>query len=163
MMWIDIYQVTVKVRLIHADLQPFLQYLRQIQFQFLFVRRFILVLTKFSFPEEGKGMGNNSMELWDFPDISFFSCVGILPASRRKFAKILSRDAQTTYTSLSLIITLRFTCYERKIYLNIKFQHIMNMVVVLLWLSKNFSKKNRKSWSKTHVWGDSKAFNMDFI
>ena len=97
MMWIDIYQVKVKVRLIHADLQPFLQYLRQIQFQFLFVRRFILVLTKFSFPEEGKGMGNNSMELWDFPDISFFPCVGILPASRRKFAKILSRDADYIY------------------------------------------------------------------
>ena len=97
MMWIDIYQVTVKVRLIHADLQPFLQYLRQTQFQFLFVRRFILVLTKFSFPGEGKGMGNNSMELWDFPDISFFSCVGILPASRRKFAKILSRDADYIY------------------------------------------------------------------
>ena len=96
-MWIDIYQVKVKVRLIHADLQPFLQYLRQIQFQFLFVRRFILVLTKFSFPEEGKGMGNNSMELWDFPDISFFPCVGILPASRRKFAKILSRDADYIY------------------------------------------------------------------
>ena len=97
MMWIDIYQVKVKFRLIHADLQPFLQYLRQIQFQFLFVRRFILVLTKFSFPGEGKGMGNNSMELWDFPDISFFSCVGILPASRRKFAKILSRDADYIY------------------------------------------------------------------
>ena len=38
--------------------------------QFLFFRRFLLVLTKFSFCLEDWALGNNLIKFWDFPDIS---------------------------------------------------------------------------------------------
>ena len=41
--------------------------------EFLFFRRFLLVLTKFSFCMEELALGNNSMKFWDFPDMSTYS------------------------------------------------------------------------------------------
>ena len=40
--------------------------------QFLFLKRLLLVLTKFSFREEDWALGNNSIKFWDFPDICLF-------------------------------------------------------------------------------------------
>ena len=40
--------------------------------QFLFFRRFFLVLTKFSFREEDQALGKKTMKFWDFPE-SFLS------------------------------------------------------------------------------------------
>ena len=82
--------------------------------QFLFFSSFLLVLTKFSFWEEDWALGYNSMIFWDFPDISFGNSWG---------------NSYISY--LLLIITLYFTCGERKNYSTIrKSQNIMNMVLV---------------------------------
>ena len=39
------------------------------KFSFWFFKRFLLVLTKFSFRQKDRALGNNSMKFWDFPDI----------------------------------------------------------------------------------------------
>ena len=65
--------------------------------QFLFFKRFLSVMTKFSFPEEEWALGKNSLTFWDFPDISLFP-------------KILSR--------LSRSLTLEATSIYQKHFLN---------------------------------------------
>ena len=70
------------------------------RFQFLSFSNFLLVLTKFLFWEEDWTLGYNSMKFRDFPDL-------------------LSCSEQVVSNSyipcLLLIITLRFTCGEKKI------------------------------------------------
>ena len=79
----------------------------------------MLILTKFSFLEADWALGYNSMTFRIFLVFSNF----LRP-------KVLSRSATREATRLSLIITLRFTCGERKICSFIKMsQNITNMVV----------------------------------
>ena len=88
--------------------------------QFLFFRTFVSVLTKFSFFKEDWALGYNLCSFRDFTDISLFP-------------KILSLIYQLVYTSLLLMIMVRFTCDGRKICSTITWsQNIINMMVGLL-------------------------------
>ena len=79
------------------------------KFQFLFFSTFLLVSTKLLFWEDDWALGYNSRKFWDFPGLS-------------KFPKILSLKSFTNswgnsyIPSLLLIIALRFTCSESKIW-----------------------------------------------
>ena len=67
-------------------------------------------------------MGYNSMGLYNFSDIFSFSSILILKSFGNSFV-----------LCLLLIITLRFTCGEKKISSSIKMsQNIMNMFVDLM-------------------------------
>ena len=69
----------------------------------------------FVFWEEDWALGYNYMRFWDYFDI---------------FLRHLAIHDLLVYTSLLLIIRLRFTCSERKIWQNIKnSQNIMTMIV----------------------------------
>ena len=64
----------------------------------------------------GGGIGNNSMNIWHFPDIFQFT--------KRQLVR------QLVYTSLLLINTVHFTCVERKICSTIKkSENVMNPIV----------------------------------
>ena len=75
----------------------------------LFFRSFLLILTKFLFWQEDWALGYHSMKFWDFPEIFYFR-------------KILSLNpfgnsrGNSYILDLLLIIALRFTCSERKIW-----------------------------------------------
>ena len=89
------------------------------KFQFLFFSSFLLVSRKSLFWDEDWTLGYNSREFWDFPDLS-------------KFPKILSLKlfGNSYILSLLVIIALRFTCGESKIWEDIKMsQNIMKMTV----------------------------------
>ena len=63
--------------------------------QFLFFRRFLLELTKFSFCKEDYILGNNSIKFCDFIDFFYFF----------KSSDVWQLVWQLVYTSLTLIIT----------------------------------------------------------
>ena len=89
--------------------------------QFLFFSSFLLILTKFSFWEEGWTLRCNSMKYQNFPDILEF--LEIL-----SFKSFGNSWGISYIPSLLLIITLLFTCGEKKICSSIKMsQNIMNI------------------------------------
>ena len=118
----------------NVDLQPFTKYLRQYpsfyvkqrtagKVQFLLFSSFLLILTKFSFWEEDRTLGYNSMKVSDFPDIFSFPKILSLVLFCNSWGNLY-------IPCWFLIITLSFTCREKKICLSIKMsQNIINMVV----------------------------------
>ena len=92
---------------------------------------------------EDWGLGNYSMELWDFLDISYY-----LKIVRCSFVRQVVR--WIGYTSLLLIITLRFTCGERKIRSTTKkFENVMNMIVSQHAFHNEFFGNSCRKTSKT--------------
>ena len=69
--------------------------------QFLFLRRFVLVLTKFSVQEEDWALGNNSMNFRDFSGICQFPKILTLKSFGNSWGN-------SYIPCLLLIITLRF-------------------------------------------------------
>ena len=60
--------------------------------QFLFFKRFLLVLTKLSFREKDEALRNNSMKFWDFPDISLFSKVLSLKSFSNSYSQFITNN-----------------------------------------------------------------------
>ena len=88
--------------------------------QFLYFRRFSLVLTKFLFREDW-ALGNNSKTFWVFPDISYFP-------------KILSRSVACEATRIYQIITTNhasFHLWWKENLLN----HQKSLKILWTWLS----------------------------
>ena len=85
---------------------------------------FLLLLAGASLRGGGWALGNNSMRFWDFSDISCFPKILSL--------KLFGNSTGYSYIPcLLLIITLRFTCGEAKIFATIKkSQNDMNMMIV---------------------------------
>ena len=84
----------------------------QVKVQFQFLNSFLLVLTKFLFLEEDWALGYNSMKIWDLLNISQFPKI-----LRFLSLKLFCNSWGNSYVPcLLLIITICFTCGERKIW-----------------------------------------------
>ena len=116
-------------------LQPWPKYMRQTlvlvwdsalweKFNSNFLNSFLLALKKFSFWEEDWALGYNSMKTWHLLNSFYFPKILSL--------KLFGNWWGNSYIScLLLIIMIRFTCGERKIWQNIKkSQNIMTKIVV---------------------------------
>ena len=112
---------------------------------FLFLKSFLLVLLEFSFWRGGAGhwameTGVSFYEALKFSwySLTFWALGPPLPAPWRPACpQVLSCSVacESTWTCLLLIIALRYTCGERKIWSNIKkYQNIMKMIVLKIFL-----------------------------
>ena len=79
----------------------------QEKFNFYFSTVFLLVLRKFSFWEEDSAIGYNSIKWWDFSNIAYFRKVLSLKSFGNSWCN-------SYIPHLLLIITIHFTCCERK-------------------------------------------------
>ena len=91
--------------------------------QFLFFSSYLLILTKFSFWNENRALGYNSIKFQNFLDVSLFPKILNLKLFDNSWGN-------SDISCLLLTIALLFTCGEKKIRSSIKIsQNIMNIVV----------------------------------
>ena len=90
---------------------------------FLFLKSFLLALTKFSFWEENWAIGYNFMKFWDLLNISKFLKILTL--------KMFTKSRDNFYVQCFLLImTTPLTCGDRKILSNIKiYQKVVTKIV----------------------------------
>ena len=99
--------------------------------QFLFFRKFLLVLKKFSSWEEIWALSYNPVKFWDFPNISYFS----------KILESFGNLWGNSYIPCLLLITAPL--FTRKTWSKIKkSQNIMIIIVGKFSRSEEFSKIN---------------------